>query len=304
MVKLIHADGFFPENQIASYQNVIRHLSFGPAQYGEELSNFSMIPPGVEPVFSAVLGERVKIDGTRSGIFRKPYNHLVHFESFDSLNEWCFIIAIEKTTLNLFHHISKHGDGEISPIDAHTALDGYRFNYRNFFEWTLHTNIALQPNNGAFIRPWVFHSLEDGIVQYYRLLTDNKFRILVMGSTSTLRKQVSKRLAGTINDSKLIDSWAVRQQTKDIDFTPDGRIRQSHRILQLARESKEEAVIIDMHCPLSEMREIINADIVIWVQDTTAVDKDFEIPKMYDIKITSSIVNYIDIIERINSKRF
>jgi len=41
---------------------------------------------------------------------------------------------------------------------------------RNLFEWDVCVNIRLEQNQGVIFRPWLFHSVEDGIVQYYRLI--------------------------------------------------------------------------------------------------------------------------------------
>jgi len=38
------------------------------------------------------------------------------------------------------------------------------------FEWDIYTNILLEPNQGVIFRPWLFHSIENGLVQYYRLV--------------------------------------------------------------------------------------------------------------------------------------
>jgi hypothetical protein len=161
IVKLIHADNFFPGDDAMHYRNAVLDLQYTEAEYGLEIPNFNMIPLGLEPVFSKVLGEPVVLDRERSGVFRRPMNCIIHFEGFDSLNEWCFLVALERTTFNLYHHLS----------GATSALDGYKFNYRNLFEWDYDVNIILQPNQGVFFRPWLFHSIEDGLVQYYKLLT-------------------------------------------------------------------------------------------------------------------------------------
>ena len=42
-------------------------------------------------------------------------------------------------------------------------------NYQDFRDWDYHTNILLEPNEGVIFRPWLFHSLEEGLVQVYRL---------------------------------------------------------------------------------------------------------------------------------------
>lgn len=168
-IKMIHADGFFKAGECEAMADVVRGLQYVEKDYGKEIENFSIVLPGIDPVFSKMLGEEIEVDRKCSGIFRKPIDNVVHFEHFDSLNEWCFVVALEKNVLNFFHHL-KPG-GKYGEVDAKTAIDGYQFNYRNLFEWDIHTNILLEPNQGVFFRPWMFHSMQDGIVQYYRLLS-------------------------------------------------------------------------------------------------------------------------------------
>lgn len=158
MIKLLQADNFFKQEDVSTLKNVAHSLRFIPKEYGEEIDNFNLVIPDLDPVFSALLAEQVTVDAENSGVFRKP-TFGIHFESFESLHDWVFIVALEKTTFNLYHHLS----------GAKTALDGYNFNYQNFFEWDYHTNILLEPNEGIIFRPWLFHSLEDGLVQVYRL---------------------------------------------------------------------------------------------------------------------------------------
>lgn len=172
MVKLLLADNFYPEDDAIKLYHVIDNLQFVPKEYGLEVNDFNLIFPGLEPIFSRVIGEEIFIDEERSGLFRKPLHHQVHFESFDSLDEWCFIIALQPTTFNLWHHLEKpiHQTDGMPKVDARSALDGYKFNYRNMFEWNIDVNILLEPNQGVIFRPWMFHSLEHGIVQYFRLI--------------------------------------------------------------------------------------------------------------------------------------
>lgn len=167
-IKMIHADGFFKPGECEAMAATVRGLRFVEKSYGKEIENFSIVLPGIDPIFSKMLGEEVEVDRTSSGVFRMPIDNVIHFEHFDSLDEWCFVVALERNTLNLFHHLKK--DGEYGEIDAKTVLDGHEFNYRNMFEWHMHSNILLEPNQGVFFRPWLFHSLQDGIVQYYRLI--------------------------------------------------------------------------------------------------------------------------------------
>ncbi len=166
MIKLIHADDFFKPEEVNNLVNVAYGLKekFVEKEYGYELEHFNLTFPNLDEMFSKIVNESVMVDEERSGIFRRPMN-CVHFESFDSLNEWCFIIALERTTFNLYHHLESFGK-----VNSKSALEGYQFNYRNLMEWDYYTNIRLEPNQGVIFRPWLFHSLEDGLVQYYRLV--------------------------------------------------------------------------------------------------------------------------------------
>jgi|APGre2960657373_1045057.scaffolds.fasta_scaffold13880_3 hypothetical protein len=165
VAKLIHADNFFVPEEAERLLLISRSLQFTEKEYGLEVDQFNLTFPGLDPIFSKLVGEEVTVDEERSGIFRKPTNCLIHFEGFDTLNEWCFIIALERTTFNLYNHLEKFG-----VINARSALDEYRWNYQNLFEWDIYTNILLEPNQGVIFRPWLFHSIENGLVQYYRLV--------------------------------------------------------------------------------------------------------------------------------------
>lgn len=165
IAKLIHADNFFLDGESEKLLAIGQHLPYVEKEYGLEVDQFNLTFPELDPIFSRLVGEEVTVDEERSGIFRRPMNCRIHFESFKSLNEWCFIIALEKTTFNLYNHLESFG-----VVNARSALDGYQWNYNNLFEWDYYTNILLEPNQGVIFRPWLFHSLENGIVQYYRLV--------------------------------------------------------------------------------------------------------------------------------------
>jgi hypothetical protein len=169
-IKLIHADGFFPKGEAEGLCSVVQNLQYIEGEYGLELPNFNLILPDIHLVFSKILGEEVIIDRKQSGLVRKPYNNMIHFESFDSPDEWCFILALERTTLNIYKHVKDIRYNEYDVSDSKNVLDGYKFNYQNLFEWDIVSNIILEANQGVFIRPWVFHALEDRLVQYYRIL--------------------------------------------------------------------------------------------------------------------------------------
>lgn len=162
MVSLIKADGFYKQDEIEALKIVVLSLPFVDKEFGKEIDNFNMVSEQLQPIFCDVLGEKIKIDEDRSGIFRKPVE-FVHFEGFDSPDEWCFFVALQPTTFNLYYH---------KETGARSALDGYKFNYLNLLEWDYHINMLLEPNEGVFFRPWLFHSFDNGLIQCYRLIKD------------------------------------------------------------------------------------------------------------------------------------
>ena len=170
VIKLIHADGFFPGDEAKNLAAVVRDVSYVERDYGYEIPHFNLILPGAAEVFSQILGEEVDIDRERAGTVRRPFNGMIHFESFTDPNEWCFILALEKTTLNIYKHVSDIRYNELDQTDSINVFQGHNFNYKNLFEWDVVSNIVLECNQGVFIRPWVFHSLDDRLVQYYRII--------------------------------------------------------------------------------------------------------------------------------------
>jgi hypothetical protein len=311
MVKLIHADGFFPNNDATNLKNLAEKLQFVQQPYGYEVPNFNLIFPDSESIFYKVLGERVTVDPKRSGVIRKPNNNEIHYEHFDSTEEWCFVVALEPTTINFWHHLDPKGEiGSLGTPDYRNALQGVDFSYHNLFEWNIHTNIVMETNQGLFFRPWVFHSLESGLVQYYRLIADKQYRILVMGLPGSSRSSIVHKLANVIaEEASILDSYGLRQQFKDIDFTEDGQMRHCYRILDLARAATTPVTVINMTCPLPKMREILNPDIIVWASDGnecpySELNEMFVPPMKHDIECKDSSDSTIsDIIKRIMTKR-
>ena len=158
LIKTMTVDEFYTIESATNLHNVVRGLPFQPTEFGKEILNFNHIPADADKLFSNVLSKDVKVDREKSGVFRFP-ELLIHFEGFESLNEWLFVVAIDHSTFNIFEHKS----------GTQSALEGYKYNYRNLFEWDLMVNYQLKPGQAVFFRPWLFHSFDSGIVQMFRL---------------------------------------------------------------------------------------------------------------------------------------
>jgi len=82
----------------------------------------------------------------------------------------------------------------------------------------------------------------------------------------------------------------VRKKYNDWDFSSEGRIRQSHRMRELADASKHDFAICDFVAPLVEMRNNFKADWTIWVDTIEAgrfedTNRAFVPPDVYDFRV-------------------
>lgn len=158
VIKTMTIDGFYSKQEAESITNVVWDLPFIDCEFGKQINNFNMVPEEADQLFSNVLNKKVSVIEQNSGVFRLP-QLFIHFEGFDSPAEWLFVVALQQSTFNIFEHQS----------GAKHALDGYKFNFQNLFEWNLTVNYLLEPGQGVFFRPWMFHSFDSGLIQTFRL---------------------------------------------------------------------------------------------------------------------------------------
>jgi hypothetical protein len=298
MVKVLQTDDYFHPEQLNSLRNVISHQRFSDTDLGQEILNFNLVQPGVEDVLSDVVGERLFVDESQSGIFRKP-DITIHFEGFDHPNEWCFAVALERSTFNIYYHLS----------GARNALEGYKFNYRNFLEWDYHTNILLEPNQGIFFRPWIFHSFSGGIMHHYRLksamVSSQKKLILVMGLPGSGKTELSEQLAKELNASH-INSDTVRTMYNDFNYGIESEVYHARRLRRLSMISELDYSIVDSTSPRISCRDVMVPDYIIWMDTVQSskyseADEIFEPPTRYNIRITSTDYSVDDILKEIRT---
>jgi hypothetical protein len=100
--------------------------------------------------------------------------------------------------------------------------------------------------------------------------------------------------AESLYGSRATVSWFnaddVRKRYNDWDFSPEGRIRQSHRMRELADATEDDFAICDFVAPLVEMRNNFKADWTVWVDTIEAgrfedTNKAFVPPDVYDFRV-------------------
>ena len=134
-------------------------------------------------------------------------------------------------------------------------------------------------------------------------------RILIMGLPGAGKTYLAEALkqhleshsvlfhpgAETVSSSQARVEWFnaddVRKRFNDWDFSQEGRIRQSHRMRELADASTADFVIVDFVAPLPEMRYNFKADWTIWMDTIDAgryedTNRMFTSPDVYDFRIT------------------
>ena len=125
-----------------------------------------------------------------------------------------------------------------------------------------------------------------------------RMSVLIFGlpgaGKTTLAEQVRNNISG-FNPVLWINGDDVRNKHQDFDFSREGRIRQAQRIRMLADEAQRDGMVAvcDFVCPYEDTREIIEADISVWVdriQESRYEDtnKTWETPQdgEYNLRLT------------------
>jgi hypothetical protein len=124
-------------------------------------------------------------------------------------------------------------------------------------------------------------------------------KILVMGLPGSGKTYFAEKLKKYLEDNAPVDEnlvdWFnaddIRRKFNDWDFSKEGRIRQSLRMLDFADNSTGNYVICDFVAPLLEMRDNFKADWTVWMDTITEgryedTNKAFVPPDVYDFRIT------------------
>ena len=91
-------------------------------------------------------------------------------------------------------------------------------------------------------------------------------KILIMGLPGSGKTYLAERLQPLLN-AAWYNADKVREMANDWDFSPEGRVRQSLRMRNLADFEKKHnrTVLCDFVCPTKETQNIFHPDIIIWM---------------------------------------
>ena len=117
-------------------------------------------------------------------------------------------------------------------------------------------------------------------------------KILIMGLPGSGKTYLAERMQPILK-AAWYNADKVREMANDWDFSPDGRIRQSLRMKNLADFEKKHGriVICDFVCPTFETKNNFDPDITIWMNTIKSgryedTNKMFEKPENVDFRVT------------------
>ena len=107
-------------------------------------------------------------------------------------------------------------------------------------------------------------------------------KVLIMGLPGSGKTYLAERLQPLIN-AAWYNADKVREMANDWDFSPDGRVRQSMRMKNLADFEKENNRIVICYfvCPTKETRDNFDPDVVVWM-DTIKEGRYEDTNKMFE----------------------
>lgn len=93
-------------------------------------------------------------------------------------------------------------------------------------------------------------------------------KILICGLPHSGKTTLARALMAELPNCVHLNGDDVRTLFDDWDFSPEARIRQAHRMVSLSRIHNNLAnaiCLFDFVCPTQETRDILDADVTIWV---------------------------------------
>jgi hypothetical protein len=167
VINYIHARDYFPHDEVHRISPLVQDVSWSDKKFGKEMDHFNLIFPDIDIILGKMVGDLVEIDRKESGTLRKPLHEIIHFEDFNDLNDWRFVVALDDNEFRTYNH--KNGYKSFVDYIKDESEEKPILDYINIDEWDLEAVIKMKTNDVLFYRPWVFHSFQDGILHYYKM---------------------------------------------------------------------------------------------------------------------------------------
>lgn len=111
-------------------------------------------------------------------------------------------------------------------------------------------------------------------------------KILIMGLPGSGKTTLAEKLFDEVcknSPAEWVNANELRQECNDWDFSPEGRLRQAHRMGLIATKGSAAGftMICDFVCPTRETRDIFDPNLVVWM-DTVAKSKYADTNKLFE----------------------
>ncbi len=167
VINYIHARDYFPKDEVEQLRPLVQDVHWVDKKFGKEMAHFNLIFNDIDLVIGKMVGDIVEIDRPSSGTLRRTINEVIHFEDFEDLNDWRFVVSLEENEFKTYIH--KDGYKSVLDFIKDEQSQDKKLDYLNKDDWEVETSIKMKPNDVLFYRPWIFHSFQDGILHYYKL---------------------------------------------------------------------------------------------------------------------------------------
>ena len=115
--------------------------------------------------------------------------------------------------------------------------------------------------------------------------------ILIYGLPGSGKTTLANKIFQKLQSSEHLNGDQLRTKYNDWDFSEKGRLRQAKRMINLAKKSTKQWVILDFVCPLKSFRNIINSEIKIFM-NTKKSGRFSDTNKIFEINLKENDYNF------------
>jgi len=160
--------------------DIVSKLDYKQQTFGFEIKDFYLIPQEIDKVFSQIINKDITF-GKKSGCFRKPYE-FIHFENFEPKSFFLAIVALTDTKFYTYRHKEKNYS---QVIQLQENLEEFiSKNCNNKSAWDITCQVNMSPGDMVLVKPWLWHSIDPGIVNVFYLETTDQGTVIKTESSN------------------------------------------------------------------------------------------------------------------------